>query len=91
MAMRYETYSRTFGVKACQPGHSLALVALLIAPIFPYAGLPMSRAAADRSGRFESSRHLAGTAMRLNVSFLIVHAILLVVALVALAAILIRG
>jgi len=91
MAMRYETYSRTFGVKACQPGHSLALLALIIAPVFPYAGLPMAQTASDRSGRFESSRHLAATAVRLNVSFLIVHAILLLAALVALATLLIRG
>jgi len=91
MALRYETYSRTFGVKACQPGHSLALFALLIAPIFPYAGLPMAHLASDRSGRFESSRHLAATAARMNVSFLIVHAILLLVALVVLASLLLRG
>jgi len=84
MAMRYETYSRAFGVKACQPGHSLALAALLIAPILPVAGLPMSHAAADRSGRFESSRHLAQVAGRLNLSFLIVHGILLLGALTTL-------
>ena len=84
MAMRYETYARTFGVKACEPGRLLAIFAIAISPLLPYAGLPMAISAGEHSGRFVSSKQLSQVGVRLNLAFLIAHGAALITAVVLL-------
>ena len=84
MAMRYETYARTFGVKACEPGRLMAIIAIALAPLVPAAGLPMAISAGEHSGRFVTSKHLSQVGVRLNLAFLIVHGAALITAIVLL-------
>ena len=84
MAMRYETYARTFGVKACEPGRLMAIFAIALAPLVPAAGLPMAISAGEHSGRFVTSKHLSQVGVRLNLAFLIVHGAALITAIVLL-------